>query len=142
MSNTSMTSSMARREAVEDAREGLRFHKESIECAVATIQHQRRRCFTTFQGEDQLMENLGAINELILLLNLGTNLEDPYRQEPLEHVHRLHGMAIQQYKTHAQRILEVQAASHALRQQLTGRPLQYDRRTRLVLVRSILFDMS
>ena len=130
MSSATASSAAARREAVNEARQGLRLYHESIECAISEIRHQKRRFSTTVQNEDRLLDNLDAINNLILALNTGHSLEEPWGQDPQAHVPKLHGMAVQRYKTFAQRILDVQAEAQELIEQHTGRRIQHDVRLR------------
>jgi len=82
------------------------------------------------QNEEHLVDVLDDINQLILALNTGHNLEDPWGQDPLAYVPKIHGMAIQRHKTLAQRILEVQAQAQELMVKYTGERIQHDVRLR------------
>jgi hypothetical protein len=141
MSTASMTSAMARREAVDEARSGLRLYHETVQSAISTVQHQKRRFSTTVQNEDCLLDNLDDINRLILALNTGHSLEDPWGQDPLAYVPKLHGMAVQRYKTFAQRIIEVQAEAQELIEQFTGQRVQDDHRSRSVSTIETFLDV-
>ena len=121
---TSVTS--VHRTAVEEAKQGLRRYQESIQCAISRRETQKHRPPMSAQDRQRLENNLDAITGLIVALNTGYKLEDPWTQGSLSHIPKGYSMAIERYKTYAQCISEVQAEAQDLVEEFTGRPVQQD----------------
>jgi len=89
-----MSTVYTRREAVKEARTGLRLHQESINCVLSIARRRQHQMMLSAQDERHLADNLDVIHELIIGLNTGHFLGDPFGQQPLQYVARLHGMAV------------------------------------------------